>query len=377
MGAATGAADAVVTAPDLAARIVHRIRREGPLSVAAFMAMALHDPQAGYYVRHHPLGRAGDFVTAPEISQIFGELIAAWCADFWDRIGRPDPVTLVELGPGSGALMSDFLRAAAIFPAFRRALDLRVVEASPLLRAVQRRRLADAEPRFVPDIDALPHRPLLLVANEFLDALPVRQLVRRGAAWAERVVTADAAGRLVFAAGPENPALAALVPVTLRRLEPGAIVEICPAAAALAAALGERLARHPGAALFVDYGYFPSAPGATLAAVRRHRPADVLDDPGDADLSAHVDFASVAEAARAAGAAVHGPVPQGSFLAALGAEARLAALSAGATAPQRAALESGIARLLDPLQMGKLFKVLALTSPGLPAPAGFAATAGP
>jgi NADH dehydrogenase [ubiquinone] 1 alpha subcomplex assembly factor 7 len=356
---------------DLATRIAGRIRREGALSIAAFMAMALHDPEDGYYARHDPLGRAGDFITAPEISQIFGELIGLWCADFWQRIGRPDPVFLVELGPGSAALIGDFLRAAATLPDFRRALDLYLVEASPLLRAVQRRVLATAEPRFVAGIDALPQGPLLLVANEFLDALPIRQLVRGRADWGERVVSLDEANRLIFADGPESPALSLLVPPALRRRPPGTIVEICPAAVALGAALGERLATQPGAALFVDYGYFPSAPGPTLAAVRRHAAAAVLEDPGSADLSAHVDFAGFAAAARAAGAVVHGPMAQGRFLAALGAEARLGALSARATPAQRARLASGLERLIDPEQMGSLFKVLALTSPGLPAPAGF------
>ena len=356
---------------DLAARIARRIRREGPLSIAAFMAIALHDRDAGYYARHDPLGRAGDFITAPEISQIFGELIGLWCADLWHHIGRPDPMILAELGPGSGALIEDFLRAAATLPEFRRALDLYLVEASPVLSARQQRRLGGIVAHFVASIDALPPGPRLLVANEFLDALPIRQLVRGRVEWAERLVALDEGDRLIFADGPENPALTLLVPSALRAQPTGTVVEICPAAAALGAALGERLATQPGAALFVDYGYFPSTPGPTLAALRRHRAAGVLDDPGSADLSAHVDFAAFAAAAGAAGAVVHGPVTQGRFLAALGAEARLAALSAGATNAQRAALESGLERLIDPAQMGNLFKVLALTSPGLPAPAGF------
>ncbi len=358
---------------ELAARIARRIRREGPLSIAAFMAIALHDPESGYYARRDPLGAAGDFITAPEISQIFGELIGLWCADLWRHIGQPDPVILAELGPGSGALLSDFLRAAATLPEFRRALTVYLVEASPVLRAVQQRRLGSAAPVFVASIDALPPGPLLLVANEFLDALPIRQLVRGRVEWAERVVTLDARDRLVFGDGPENPALSLLVPAELRARPPGTVVEICPAALSLAASLGERLVRQPGAALFVDYGYFPSAPGPTLAAVRRHAAAALLDEPGRADLSAHVDFARIAAAARAAGAVVHGPVAQGRFLAGLGAEARLAALSARANPAQRAALESGLQRLLDPAQMGNLFKALALTSPNLPAPTGFAA----
>ena len=361
-----------VSAANLSSRIVSRIRRHGPLSVATFMAMALHDPQGGYYARHEPLGRAGDFITAPEISQIFGELIGLWCADLWQRIGRPDPVILVELGPGRGVLMEDFLRAAATQPPFRRALRVYLVEASPLLRAEQRRRLAAAEPRFVDGIEALPPGPLLLIANEFLDALPIRQLVRGRSEWAERRVALDDQGCLAWADGPESPALSLLVPPALRQLPPGTVVEICPAAAALAAALGERLAHAPGAALFADYGYFPSVPGSTLAALRRHQPVGVLDEPGDADLSAHVDFAAFADAARSAGAAIWGPVPQGRFLETLGAETRLARLAEHASPAQRRLLESGLQRLIDPGEMGNLFKVLALVSPDTPAPAGFA-----
>jgi NADH dehydrogenase [ubiquinone] 1 alpha subcomplex assembly factor 7 len=361
-----------VSAEGLAGRIAQHIRSHGPISVAAFMALALHDPQAGYYARRDPLGRAGDFITAPEISQIFGELIGLWCADLWQRMGAAEPVILAELGPGRGTLMADLLRAVERVPAFRRALRVYLVEASPILRAAQQSRLAPAEPLFVDDISQLPPGPLLLVANEFLDALPVRQLVRGRLEWAERLVSLDDQGKLVFVLGPENPALTLLVPPLLREASAGAIVEICPAVAALAAALAERFTRSPGAALFIDYGYSPSRPGATLAALRRHRPVNVLDDPGEADLSTHVDFTAVAEAARAAGAAIWGPVPQGRFLAVLGAEARLAALSASAGAEQRALLESGLRRLIDPGEMGTLFKVIALTSPGLPAPAGFA-----
>jgi NADH dehydrogenase [ubiquinone] 1 alpha subcomplex assembly factor 7 len=364
-----------VSAPSLAEKIAQRVRREGPLSLAGFMAMALHDPEHGYYARRDPIGRTGDFITAPEISQIFGELIGLCCADWWQRSGRPAPVVLAELGPGRGLLMQDFLRAAATLPGFRDALRLHLVEASPLLRAEQRGRLAAAEPRFAPSFDELPSGPLLLVANEFLDALPIRQLVRGRSEWAERMIGLDGDGRLTFVETPESVALTVLVSPSLRSLPPGSVVEICPAAVALAACLGERLARSPGLALFIDYGYFPSAPGPTLAAIRDHRRVDLFDDPGGADLSAHVDFAAFAAAGEARGAVVHGPAPQGRFLRALGAEARLAALSSRAGPEQRAILEGSFERLIDPAEMGNLFKVLALTSPSLPAPAGFDAQA--
>lgn len=356
----------------LADKIARRIRAEGPLSVAAYMAIALHDPALGYYASRRPIGAGGDFVTAPEISQIFGELVGVWCAAMWERIGRPDPVILAELGPGSGLLIGDLLRAAATVPEFRRALRFHLIEASPLLRGEQQRRLTSAEPVWLSRVEELPAGPLLMIANEFLDALPIRQLVRGRRHWAERMVALDSEDRLVFVDGPESPAVSLLVPEGLRdTAASGDVFEICPPAAALAAFVGARLKHHPGAALFIDYGYFPSGPGPTLGALRRHRPVSVLEMPGTADLSAHVDFAAVAHAARGAGADAYGPVPQGRFLTDLGALARLAALSARATPIQREELRSGLERLLDPDQMGTLFKVMALASPGLPVPPGF------
>ena len=353
-------------------RIARRIRAEGPLSLAAYMAMALHDPVDGYYARRQPIGAGGDFVTAPEISQVFGELIGLWCAEMWRRLGQPDPVILAELGPGRGVLMSDLLRAAARVPGFRRALRLHLVEASAVLRAEQQERLGHFGPVWVPGFADLPDGPLLIVANEFLDALPIRQFVRGAVHWSERLVALDDENRFVFVDGPESPAASLLVPREQRDgAARGAVAEICPAALALASTLGARLAHQPGAALFIDYGYFPRPPGPTLGAFRRHQPVSILDAPGTADLSAHVDFAAFAEAGRAGGAEIHGPVPQGRFLAELGAGFRLAALRGRATPAQRQALDSGVGRLLDPAGMGTLFKAIALVSPGLPPPPGF------
>ena len=361
---------------NLVDKIARRIRAEGPLTVAAYMAMALHDPVSGYYATRGPIGAAGDFLTAPEISQIFGELIGLWCADLWQQIGWPDPLILAELGPGRGVLMSDFLRAASTVPEFRRALRLCLVEASPILRAEQERHLGEAQPRWVKGIDELPDGTIILIANEFLDTLPIRQFVRGVAHWCERMVTLDRDGTLAFVDGPESPAATSLVPASLHDSQRGAIAEICPAALGLASALGARFARQVGMALFIDYGHSASATGVTLRAVSHHRTVSTLAAPGTADLSADVDFGAYAEAARAGGARVYGPVTQAGFLMALGAELRLAHLSAQAAPEQRQELESGVRRLLHRDEMGERFKVMALASPGLAMPAGFAANVG-
>jgi NADH dehydrogenase [ubiquinone] 1 alpha subcomplex assembly factor 7 len=352
----------------LAARIARLIAAEGPISVAAFVAMALHDPNDGYYAHAQPIGADGDFITAPETSQIFGELIGLWFARMWEAIGRPDPVVLAELGPGRGSLARDLLRAAGTVPAFRRALRLYLIETSPRLRAEQQRRLADAAPVWLDAIDGLPAGPLLLVANEFLDALPIRQFIRGPIGWSERMVALDPAGALVFADMRASPA-AALLAEQARRGSAlsDEIVEICPAALALAASLGDRLVHQPGAALFIDYGYADERRGMSLRAVRRHRPVPALEHPGAADLSADVDFGAFAQAARSAGAGIRGPVSQARFLTSLGAKVRLAALSAGASPAERSTLGQGLERLLDPEGMGG-FKVMAMTSPNLPLP---------
>ncbi len=318
----------------------------------AFMARA----NAAYYARHDPFA---DFTTAPEIAQVFGELLGAWAAVTWQAMGAPEPVILAEAGPGRGTLMDDALRMIrATAPAFARALRLHLVETSPRLRALASRRLPDAE--WHARVEDLPDGPLLLLANEFLDALPIRQFVRRGAGWTERFVDG---GAFVEAPAP-------CLPSSDQCGEDGAIREICEPAIALAAHLGARLARDGGAALFLDYGPERSAPGDSLQALRGGRPADPLADPGEADLTAHVDFAAIAAAARAAGAAAWGPVPQGWFLARLGLYQRTGRLAAAN--PARApGLLAAAQRLAEPNRMGRLFKVLAMTHPALPAPAGF------
>jgi NADH dehydrogenase [ubiquinone] 1 alpha subcomplex assembly factor 7 len=352
----------------LGALLERRIRAEGPISVAEYMAQALLHPEHGYYATRDPLGARGDFVTAPEVSQIFGELLGLWCADAWEKLGRPARVVLAELGPGRGTLMRDALRALKAAPAFRRALALHLVERSPALRTRQQAALADAAPCWHEDASELPEGPLILLANEFLDALPVAQLVRAEDGWHERRVALDAEGRLAFA-------LDAALAHAPGDAPPGSVRELRPAAAALAAELAGRLKAQSGYALFIDYGYAESACGDTLQALRRHRRHEVLAAPGEADLTAHVDFAAFAAAARRGGARVWGPLPQGALLARLGLAERARALMTRALPAEIAAIESGCRRLAHPAAMGTLFKALALGGDH-PAPAGFAA-AGP
>ena len=353
----------------LAQRLAERIRAAGSLSIADYMEASLLDPEHGYYTTRDPLGARGDFITAPEVSQIFGELIGLWCADAWEKMGRPAHVILAELGPGRGTLMADALRALKVAPDFTRAMSLNLVERSPALRRAQAEQLAAASPAWHDDVAALPAGPLILVANEFLDALPIRQFQRGAVGWEERRVALAADGALAFRFDPvaEPP-----LPASLSDASPGALCEIREGATALAARLAARLGTQGGIALFIDYGYFPSACGDTLQAVRRHRPQQVLDDPGETDLTAHVDFAALAAAAQEAGARVWGPVTQGAFLTALGLAERAAALLARAKPEQIAMIESGCRRLIARDEMGTLFKALALADPRLPAPAGMA-----
>ncbi|WP_293858779.1 SAM-dependent methyltransferase [uncultured Alsobacter sp.] len=352
----------------LHAELARLIAVEGPITVARYMALCLGDPRFGYYMTRDPFGADGDFTTAPEISQMFGELVGLWCADAWQRMGRPGRVLLVELGPGRGTLMADALRAARIVPGFRDALEVHLVETSPVLRERQRATLAEAgvAVSWHAGIEDLPDGPLLVVANEFFDALPVRQIVARGGRWHERLVGLDDAGGLIFGLAPEAfPASAPAGP-------DGGVLELHELGTRIAATLAGRIAATGGAMLAIDYGYEGPALGDTLQALKRHAFVDVLADPGEADLTVHVDFHALGVAARGAGAAVHGPVGQGAFLRELGIAARAAALSRRA-ADGGEAQRRALARLTDegPAGMGSLFKVLAVTQAGLGTPAGF------
>jgi NADH dehydrogenase [ubiquinone] 1 alpha subcomplex assembly factor 7 len=343
----------------------------GPMDVASFIARALGDPEHGYYHTRDPLGGAGDFITAPEISQMFGELIGLWCAEVWTRLGAPRPVKLVELGPGRGTLVADALRAVArAAPDFRAAIELHLVETSPALRAVQRARLADAAPTWHDEIAEVPAGPALILANEFLDALPVHQLERTAAGWCARQVALDPAGRLAFQVAATPSPHAGLLARAVAAAPLGSVAELSPAARAVVGTLARRIAGQGGAALLIDYGHTVPAPGDTLQAVRGHRHHPVLEAPGEADLTSHVDFAALAEAA-GPHTAVHGPVTQAAFLRRLGIVARAEALARDKPAEIALCIRAALGRLIEPSQMGTLFKVMAIGGPAGAALPGF------
>lgn len=326
-----------------------------------FMARA----NAAYYATHDPFK---DFTTSPEISQVFGEILGLWAAITWDLIGRPDPVLLVEAGPGRGTLMADALRAVAqVAPAFRAAISLHLIEASPRLRAIQAGQLPGAT--WHTELASVPPGPLLLLANEFLDALPIRQLVMTPDGWRERMVGLED-GRLVPVAGQQP--MDAAVPEAQRSAEPGTILETCPGAAATVYEAAGRLVEQGGAALFIDYGYAAPRFGSTFQAVRAHEMVDPFATPGEADLTAHVDFATLARVAQSRGAKWCGTATQGDFLRALGIDVRAQSLTA--TAPDRAEeIAAAKLRLVDPRQMGTLFKIMGLAAPNWPDAVGFGA----
>jgi NADH dehydrogenase [ubiquinone] 1 alpha subcomplex assembly factor 7 len=347
----------------LSDQLAARIAAEGAIPLHDYMAIA----NAHYYATRDPLGAAGDFVTAPEVSQMFGELLGLALADAWHRAGRPGPVHYVELGPGRGTLAADALRAmarAGLVP------EPHLIELSPALRRAQAALIPGA--RFHGDLSTVPEEgALLVIANEFLDALPVRQFRMAPGGWRERAV-AIVEGRFASVDGSQD--CSGAIPLHLRNAPEGTMLERRPAAEALAAALGARLLRQGGAAFLIDYGYEGPAWGDTFQAVERHARVDPFERPGERDLTAHVDFGSVAAAARATGAAAVGPVEQGDLLGALGIHDRAEVLRRAQ--PARAAeIEAARTRLIAPAAMGSLFKALGLHAPHWPPPAGFPAAA--
>jgi len=353
----------------IAETLKSRIAEHGPLSIANFMTEALFDPRAGYYATKDPIGAGSDFITAPEVSQMFGELIGLWVMQCWDDMDRPAPFHLVELGPGRGTMMSDILRVGRALPGFLEAAQVTLIEASAALKSVQAQVLgpSGAQIRWVNGIEQVPPGPAIVLGNEFLDCLPVRQAVRHEGQWRERMVGLDAEGAFQFVLGPELGVDTDLIPARLREADDGTLVELRPGDRLLVATLAERFQSDPGRALFIDYGPAHSEPGDTLQAIRAHEKVEVLAEPGTADLTARVDFESLIRFARESGLAAFGPITQGDFLNALGLEHRATVLSQSAP-DQRPKIARQVWRLTDAQQMGTLFKLACLQSPDISAP---------
>ena len=348
------------------------IAHDGPMGLDTFMAVCLGHSRHGYYMTRDPFGVKGDFVTAPEISQMFGELIGLWAAETWTMLGAPEKIRLIELGPGRGTLMSDALRAARISNEFSSALEVHLVETSPVLREMQEHALAQAT---VPvswhkSLDEVPEGPSIILANEFFDCLPVRHYVMASGQWHQRLIGVDAQGALAFGLAPDAEAL-----LTMEAPD-GAVLEISPASQLMVTQIATRIAKGQAAALIIDYGHGETGYGETLQALRAHQSVSPLACPGEADLTAHVDFASLTRAAQAAGADVFGPVSQGELLMRLGIAQRAEALKKRAGEEQAQAIDLALARLVTERVgsspgMGTLFKAIAVTPPGASVPAGF------
>lgn len=353
-------ADAEKELTPLARKLIARIADEGPIAVSAYMDACLNDPEHGYYRTAQPFGRAGDFITAPEISQVFGELLGLWAASVWQAMGESQPVALIELGPGRGTLTADALRAAKALPAFRETVRLHLVETSPVLRAEQARTLQGSGATWHETLAEVPDSPAIILANEFLDALPVRQLVWRAGQWRERCVSHDARHGFHFTECDPSELDASERDLLPREPAEGDIAEFRPGATALLADIARRGASGPQAALFIDYGHTEAPSGDSLQAVSSHRYAGVFDAPGAHDVTAHVDFRALRRQAETSGLRAFGPMAQGRFLLQLGLEARCQTLLRAATPDQQDAIMSGAGRLVDPAQMGEMFKVMAV-----------------
>lgn len=364
-----------VTTP-LEEKLKARIEAQGPITVADYMAACLFDPDHGYYRRGNPLGADGDFITAPEVSQIFGELIGLWCVDVWQSMGAPGLFRLVELGPGRGTLLADALRAASMMPNFLSAAIVSLVESNSTLRSAQESALANAVPplEWYDHVADIPSGPTILIANEFIDALPVRQYVRQQGEWHERQVALGQHRDLCLTTAETPSAIDVMVGDGGNEgagLPDGSIWEVRPAADQLVADFARRAATQPFAALMIDYGYVGRGPGDTVQGLSRHRYADIFERPGEMDLTAHVDFSGLVAAAGSVGLCAAGPICQRDFLNRLGLAHRLRQLVAGADAVQRQVLINAAERLIAPDQMGDVFKVVTLFGDGLRIPAPF------
>ena len=357
----------------LGRELAQLIRAQGPITVSQYMAEALSHPIYGYYMTRDPIGADSDFITAPEISQTFGELIGLWASTVWQTLGAPKPINLVELGPGRGTLMADALRAISLIPEFRDSINLQLVEISPTLRAIQSKTLSGESPKWQNSFSDVPDGPLIVVANELFDALPIRQFQRSTEGWHERLIGLNPKGdQFCYVLSPPIPP-EGLVPDKLLQSPLNSTIEICLPGKILAEGIATRIQRWSGAALFIDCGAAYSEPRDTLQAVQKHQRHPLLETPGEADIAAHVDFEALALSITNAGADVHGPVEQGVFLNRLGIRERLRVLEKTHDRSQRNNIREGVERLTDSGQMGSLFKVLCVVPRNAPTPTGFEA----
>ncbi|NVK20039.1 MAG: SAM-dependent methyltransferase [Methylocystaceae bacterium] len=357
--------------------LLKSLRREieatGPVSVADYMTQCLCHPKYGYYMTRDPFGVKGDFTTAPEISQCFGELLGLWAAIVWQQMGSPKDMHLVELGPGRGTLMKDALRAVRAVPDFIDSIHIHLVEISPTLKEKQKDSLQDYKVNWHESVMTIPDGPAIFLANEFFDALPVRQFEKGEKGWAERFVDLDPDGEGLRFVLKTDEAATMLMPSTLKDQETqGSLFETSLVAQAIALGLAERIKDQGGSILAIDYGYEQSAFGESLQALKDHKFTDVLATPGEADVTAHVNFETLARSFKEGGAHVFGPMGQGEFLERLGITARMQALINGAQDDaQRNDLIAAHKRLCSPDEMGSLFKVICATHPAQPHPPAF------
>jgi SAM-dependent MidA family methyltransferase len=358
----------------LQSEIRRLIKSSGPMPVWRYMELCLMHPEHGYYVSRDPLGREGDFITSPEVSQMFGELLGLWAASVWKAMGSPPLLRLIELGPGHGTMMADALRALRVLPPLYQSLSIHLVEINPVLRDKQKATLSGSRDiSWHEVIDDVPDGPAVILANEYFDVLPIHQMVRRENGWHERTIELDGDGRLVFGTAPEpTPRFEVLLPPLIRAAPLGAIFEWRPDTEIMK--IANRARGQGGAALIIDYGHLRSDAGDTFQAIARHSFADPLKNPGQTDLTAHVDFQPLVRAAEDLGARVHGPVTQGEFLTRLGIETRAMTLMAKAAPEIAEDIASAMKRLVGGGRagMGEMFKVLAVSEPDLASLAGFA-----
>ena len=346
--------------------LLHRIALTGPITVADYMAECLMNPVHGYYQQQRVFGKDGDFITAPEISQMFGEMIALWLIDRWQAMGSPKAFQLVEAGPGRGTLMADILRTVKTVPAFLDAVQVVFIEASQQLKTLQREKVPDA--RWITGITDLAALPTLFVANEFIDALPIHQYIVGEKGLEERRIGLHQRD-LTWVRGPAS-SYAALITASAATAQQGSIFEVCPAGISFAADVAAHITAHGGAALIIDYGYEITQSGDSFQAVENHRYVDPLSSPGTADLTAHVDFARLIAAAENKGVTGYDAVTQGQFLMELGMGMRAQQLAAGLDAKGQADILDALKRLTAPDAMGTLFKCIALQDTNLSAPPG-------